>query len=153
MDSHLLVHTDGTQAHSMVCLRQAAEVGVKPLLKVGLGERMKQAEEQVKTWKSAADARQKAKDECECEEAVRQERERAAQEKQEVEKKARIAQETEETIVAHDSSSNASTMLLLSGTLSLAPFMMNMLPKAWITIPHRKEVSPPLSVSILTDRC
>ena len=55
MDSHLLVRTDGTQACSAVCLRQVAEVGIKLLLKVGLGERMKQAEEQVKAWKLAAD--------------------------------------------------------------------------------------------------
>ena len=153
MDSHLLVRTDGTQARSAVCLRQAAEVGVEPLLKVGLGERMKQAKEQVKAWKSAADARQKAKDERECEEAARQEWERAAREKREVEKKARTAQETEETVFAHDSSSNASTTPASSGTSSSVPFMTNMLPKARITIPCRKEVSPPLSVSILTDRC
>ena len=153
MDSHLLVRTDGTQAHSAVCLRQAAKVGVEPLLKVGLGKRMKQAEEQVKAWKLAADARQKAKDKHECKEAVRQEWERAAQEKQEVEKKAWTAQETEETVITHDSSSNASVTPLSSGTSSLAPFMTNMLPKVRITIPRRKEVSPPLSVSILTDRC
>ena len=91
MDSHLLVRTDGTQARSVVCLRQAAEVGVELLLKVSLGERMKQAEEQVKAWKSAADTHQKAKDEREHEEAARQERERAAREKQEVEKEARTA--------------------------------------------------------------
>ena len=153
MDSHLLVRTDGTQARSAVCLRQAAEVGVEPLLKVGLGERMKQAEEQVKAWKSAADTRQKAKDEREREEAAHQERERATREKQEVEKEARTARETEETVVAHDSSLNVSTMPLSSGTLSSAPFMTNMLLKVWITIPRRKEVSPPLSISILTDHC
>ena len=153
MDSHLLVHTDGTQARSTVCLRQAAEVSVEPLLKVGLGKQMKQAEEQVKAWKSATDACQKAKDERKCEEAARQERERAAREKQGVEKKAWTAQETEETIVTHNSSSNASAMPPSSGTLSLAPFMTNMLPKAWITIPRRKEVSLPLSISILTDHC
>ena len=153
MDSHLLVRTDGTQACSAVCLRQVAKVSVEPLLKVGLGERMKQAEEQVKAWKSATDACQKAKDKRKHEEAARQERERAAQEKQEVEKKARTAQETEETVVTHDSLSNASTMPPSSGTSSSAPFMTNMLPKARITIPCRKEVSPPLSISILTDHC
>ena len=151
MDSHLLVCTDGTQACSAVCLRQVAEVGIEPLLKVSLGKRMKQAEEQVKVWKLAMDTRQKAKDEREREEAVRQERERAAREKREVEKKAWTAQETEETVFTHDSSSNASATPALSGTSSLAPFMTNMLPKARITIPRRKEVSPPLSVSILTD--
>ena len=153
MDSHLLVCTDGTQACSTVCLRQVAKVGIKPLLEVSLGERIKQAKEQVKAWKLAVDIRQKAKGEHECEEAVRQEWERAAREKQEVEKKAWTAQETEETVIAHNSSSNASATPLSSGTSSLALFMTNMLPKARITIPRRKEVSPPLSISILTDHC
>ena len=153
MDSHLLVRTDRTQACSVVCLRQAAEVGVELLLKVSLGKRMKQAKEQVKAWKSAMDVRQKAKDERECEEAACQEWERAAREKQEVKKKAQTAQETEETVVAHDSLLNASMTPPSSRTSSSVPFMTNMLPKARITIPHRKEVSPPLSVLILTDCC
>ena len=88
MDSHLLVCTDGTQAHSAICLRQAAEVGVKPLLKVSLGERMKQAEEQVKVWKSATDTCQKADGEHKHEEAACQEQKEAEWKKQEVEKKA-----------------------------------------------------------------
>ena len=88
MASHLLVHTDRTQAYSMVCLGQAAKVSVKPLLKVGLGKRMKQAEEQVKAWKLAADTHQKAKGKCEHKETGCQEWERAAWEKQEIKKKA-----------------------------------------------------------------
>ena len=153
MDSHLLVCTDRTQACSAVCLGQVAEVSVEPLLKVSLGEQMKQAKEQVKAWKSAVDVRQKAKDERKCKEAACQEQERAAWKKQGVEKKAQTAQETEETVVAHDSSSNASVILPSSGMSSSAPFMMNMLPKVQITIPCRKEVSLPLSVLILTDCC
>ena len=57
----------------MVCLKQAAKVSVKLLLKVGLGKRMKQTEEQVKAWKLAADAHQKAKGKCEHKEAACQE--------------------------------------------------------------------------------
>ena len=153
MDSHLLVCTDGTQACSAVCLRQVAEVGVEPLLKVGLGKRMKQAEEQVKVWKLTVDTLQKAKGKCKHKEVACQKWERAVWEKQEVKKKAWTAQETEETIVAHDSLSNASMMPPSSRTLSLVLFMTNMLSKAQIMIPCRKEVSPSLSISILTDHC
>ena len=137
----------------MVCLRQAAEVGVEPLLKVSLGKRMKQAKEQVKVWKLTVDTLQKAKGECKHKEVAYQKWERAAWEKQEVKKKAWTAQETEETIVAHDSFSNASMMPPSSRTLSLVLFMTNMLSKAQIMIPCRKEVSPSLSISILTDHC
>ena len=99
------------------------------------------------------DVCQKAKDECKHKEAVHQKWERVAWEKQEVKKKTQTAQETKETIVAYNSLSNASGTPPLSRTLSSVPFMMNMLPKARTMIPHRKEVSPPLFISILTDYC